>query len=164
MAHYDFGLLDLISASLTATDKRSTCDDNNNSNVCEEKPSPSASDDNEKAEKSKPKQMVGLFPLDLRSELKLRVGGGKAGFSLKKSSTNVDVFSRNKESEPIPMKLPEAKTNRPSDLLKSLQEMEIRKKVVPDDSDDEGGQENLSFKEKLKLIERSSSRNLVNPL
>jgi hypothetical protein len=83
------------------------------------------------------------------------VGGGKAGFSLKKSSTNVDIL---KPSDPIPIKLP----TRPTDLLKSIQEKEIRRKT--DDSDDEGGTENLSFKEKLQLIERSSSKSLVNPL
>jgi hypothetical protein len=120
-------------------------------------------DSDEKAEKIKPKQMVGLFPLDLRSELKQRVGG-KGGFSLKKSSTNVDIFDKTKtQSDPIAIKLPEIKSNRPSDLLKSIQESKMRRKVQ-DDSDDEGGTENLSFKEKLQLIERSSSKSLVNPL
>lgn len=160
--------VDLISASLVAPEKRK-CDDNNNDDdekstktVDEEKPTNDHADDDEKVEKTKPKQMVGFFPLDLRSELKQRVGG-KTGFSLKKSSTNVDIFT--KKTEPIPIKLPELKTNRPSDLLKSIQQNDIRRKVQDDDSDDEGGgQEKLSFKEKLQLIERSSSRNLVNPL
>lgn len=165
-------LVDLISASLKVPDKRK-CDENNNraSDATTEKPSQQAAagDDDDEAEgttteKIKPKQMIGLFPLDLRSELKQRVGG-KAGFSLKKSTTNVDIFSGKRElpSAPIPIKLPDARTSRPSDLLKSIQVLEIRKKA-PDDSDDEGGQENLSFKEKLQLIERSSSKSLVNPL
>lgn len=167
MAH--FGFVDLISASLIGPDKRK-CDENNNSSKPaaaadeEAKSSSSQNDDSdEKVEKVKPKQMVGLFPLDLRSELKQRVGG-KGGFSLKKSSTNIDIFEKKKtESDPIPIKLPEMKTNRPSDLLKSIQESQMRRKVQ-DDSDDEGGQEKLSFKEKLQLIERSSSKSLVNPL
>lgn len=164
--------VDLISASLIVQDKRK-CDENNNNNksiqasnvdVTTEKPPQDDEVDEEKQpEKNKPKQMVGLFPLDLRSELKQRVGG-KAGFSLKKSTTNVDIFSKKEQqSDPIPIKLPDARTSRPSDLLKSIQVLEIRKKVQ-DDTDDEGGQENLSFKEKLQLIERSSSKNLVNPL
>lgn len=127
-----------------------------------EKP-PDGAEGDENAEKIKPKQMVGLFPLDLRSELKQRVGGGKGGFSLKKSVTNVDVFNKNKSpSAPIPIKLPVSK---PTDLLKSIRDREARKKSTQDgDSDDEGGQEKLSFKEKLQLIEKSSSRSLVNPL
>lgn len=162
--------VDLISASLIAPDKRK-CDENNNNNstqasnadVTIEKPPQDDEADEEKPEKIKPKQMVGLFPLDLRSELKQRVGG-KSGFSLKKSTTSVDIFSKKEQqSDPIPIKLPDARTSRPSDLLKSIQVLEIRKKVQ-DDGDDEGGQENLSFKEKLQLIERSSSRNLVNPM
>lgn len=164
MAH--FGFVDLISASLIGPDKRK-CDENNNNSskpaaVADEEAAKSSQNDDgdEKVEKIMPKKMVGLFPLDLRSELKQRVGG-KGGFSLKKSSTNVDVFEKKKtESDPIPIKLPEIKNNRPSDLLKSLQ---MRGKVH-DDSDDEGGQEKLSFKEKLQLIERSSSKSLVNPL
>lgn len=129
----------------------------------EAKSSTQTDDSDEKVEKIKPKQMVGLFPLDLRSELKQRVGG-KSGFSLKKSSTNVDIFEKKKtQSDPIAIKLPEIKTNRPSDLPKSIQVSQMRGKVQ-DDSDDEGGQENLSFKEKLQLIERNSSKSLINPL
>lgn len=164
--------VDLISASLIVPDKLK-CDENNNNNksiqatkvdvTTEKPPQDDEAADDEKPEKIKPKQMVGLFPLDLRSELKQRVGG-KAGFSLKKSTTNIDVFSKKEQqSDPIPIKLPDARTSRPSDLLKSIQVLEIRKKVQ-DDDDEEGGQENLSFKEKLQLIERSSSKNLVNPL
>ncbi|CRL08353.1 CLUMA_CG021256, isoform A [Clunio marinus] len=159
---------DLISASLIAPDKRK-CDDNNDNIATKtdmEQPSSKDEETNEEntdTNKIKPKQMVGLFPLDLRSELKLRVGGGKAGFSLKKSTTNVDIFDKKPKSDPIPIKLPEAKINRPSDLLKSLQEKQSQKTVAKDDSDDEGGQENLSFKEKLQLIERSSSKNLITP-
>lgn len=159
---------------MQATDKRK-CDENNNDKKADEKKPPTGDHEDteskeetrkdeagsevvdEKLEKIKPKQMIGLFPLDLRSELKNRVGG-KAGFSLKKSTTNVDVLKV--KSDPIPIKLPD----RPTDLLKSLQAKDIKKKVANDDSDDEGGQENLSFKEKLQLIERSSSRSLVNPL
>lgn len=93
--------------------------------------------------------MVGLFPLDLRSELKQRVGGGKAGFSLKKSSTNIDV-SNKASSKPIAISL---KSNN----------IKIEEKKKKTDSDDEdAGLENLSFKEKLQLIERSSSRNVAN--
>jgi hypothetical protein len=103
--------------------------------------------------------MVGLFPLDLRSELKQRIGGGKAGFALKKSSTNVDVSggSLNRKQEvvrtsvPIPIK---------NDLVRTLN----KKKSEESDDDEDAGVENLSFKEKLQLIERSSSRSLVNPL
>lgn len=105
--------------------------------------------------------MVGLFPLDLRSELnsklKQRIGGGKVGFALKKSSTNVDVWKQEvvatTSSAPIPIKS--------NDLLRS-----VKKKIVDrgDDEDEDAGVENLSFKEKLQLIERSSSRSLVNPL
>lgn len=125
-----------------------------------EKPTNEAESD-ESVEKIKPRQMVGLFPLDLRSELKQRVGGGKAGFSLKKSSTNVDVLTKDRQqSAPIPIRLPES---RPTDVLKSIKEKETLKSAQ-DDSDDEGGQEKLSFKEKLRLIERSSSRSLVNQL
>lgn len=111
----------------------------------------------------KPKQMVGLFPLDLRSELKNRLGGGKAGFSLKKSSTNVDIGIRNKERsfEPVPIKLPGFKAS--IDVPKSSQPIDIHKRVQEDSDEDEGGQEKLSFKEKLQLIERSSSRSFVNP-
>lgn len=157
MAH--FGFVDLISATLNIPDKRK-CDENNNAATDEEAKSSTQADDNdEKAEKIKPKQMVGLFPLDLRSELQQRVGG-KVGFSLKKSSTNVDIFEKKTiQSDPIAIKLPDMKSNRPSELLKS----QMRRKVQ-DDSDDEGGQEKLSFKEKLQLIERSSSKSLVNPL
>lgn len=159
-----FGFVDLISASLKA-DKR-VCDENiinsNSSEAAVETPTRDDESD-EKVEKIKPKQMVGLFPLDLRSELKQRVGG-KAGFSLKKSSTTAEVFNKAKEpTQPIPIRLPELTSSRPNDLLKSIQEKEIRRRAQ-DDSDDDGGQENLSFKEKLQLIERSSSRNLVNPL
>lgn len=155
-----FLVLDLISASLKAPEKRE-CDENNNNNNNDDEPKPPKDDESdEKVEKVKPKKMVGLFPLDLRSELKNRLGGG--GFNLKKSTTNVDIFS--KKSEPIAIKLPELpKAGKPSDLRKSMQVMEISKKVE-NDSDDEGGMEKLSFKEKLQLIERSSSRNLVNPL
>lgn len=165
MAHYKFDFVDLISASLQAIDKRES-DENNNDRKADEKKSPTGDEEkqpkddevvDEKLEKIKPKQMVGLFPLDLRSELMNRVGG-KAGFSLKKSTTNVDVLKV--KSDPIPIRLPD----RPTDLLKALQAKDIRKKTNNDDSDDEGGQEKLSFKEKLQLIERSSSRNLVNPL
>lgn len=49
-----------------------------------------ATAENKLTEKIKPKQMVGLFPLDLRSELKLRCSG-KSGNNLKKSITKVDV-------------------------------------------------------------------------
>lgn len=161
-----FGFVDLISASLIGSDKRK-CDENNNSSKVaadeEAKTSSQNDDSDEKVETTKPKQMVGLFPLDLRSELKKRVGG-KDGFSLKKSSTNVDIFEKKKtESDPIPIKLTETRPIRPSELLKSIQESQVRRKVQ-DDSDDEGGQEKLSFKEKLQLIERSSSKSLVNPL
>lgn len=104
--------------------------------------------------------MVGLFPLDLRSELKQRVGGGKPGFALKKSSTHVEVSGgenllRKQEvarsSVPIPIK---------NDLMRNL----MKKKSEDSDDDEDAGVENLSFKEKLQLIERSSSRSLVNPL
>lgn len=165
MAHYKFDFVDLISASLQATDKRK-CDENNNDKKADEKKTPTDDEEkppmddevvDEKPEKIKPKPMVGLFPLDLRSELKNRVGG-KAGFSLKKSTTNVDVIKM--RSDPIPIRLPD----RPTDLLKSLQSKDYRKKASNEDSDDEGGQEKLSFKEKLQLIERSSSRSLMNPL
>ena len=157
------GFVDLISATLNIPDKRK-CDENNNAATDEEaKSSTQADDSEEKAEKIKPKQMVGLFPLNLRSELQQRVGG-KVGFSLKKSSTNVDIFEKKTiQSDPIAIKLPDMKSNRPSELLKSIQESQMRRKVQ-DDSDDEGGQEKLSFKEKLQLIERSSSKSLVNPL
>jgi hypothetical protein len=164
-------VVDLINASLIGPDKRK-CDENNNSNSNkpaatdneEAKTSSQNDESSEKVEKIKPKQMVGLFPLDLRSELKSRVGG-KVGFSLKKSSTNVDIFEKKKtQSDPIPIKLPKIKSNRPSDLLKSIQESQMRRKVQDDSDEDEGGQEKLSFKEKLQLIERSSSKSLVNPL
>lgn len=104
----------------------------------------------------KPKQMVGLFPLDLRSELKQRIGGGKAGFALKKSSTNIDV-SNKAHSEAIPLRI--------SGKLNDLLNMETTKKSnCDDDDDDDAGVDKLSFKEKLQLIERSSSRNAVNLL
>ncbi|KAL7050581.1 hypothetical protein ACKWTF_004132 [Chironomus riparius] len=164
---------DLISASLLATPDKHKCDENNNSNSTSststatdaEKSSENAhkstnndscvdDDRDEKSEKIKPKKMVGLFPLDLRSELKQRVGGGKSGFALKKSSTHYDVSNNLVMSEPISIGF----GRKPCDRLKT----EIKKK---DDSDDEdGGVENLSFKEKLQLIERSSSRNAVNSL
>lgn len=179
-----FGFLDLISSSLLLTpprhpESKRKCDENNNSNSASadaEKPSNRnddgdgdddddvaiAADDesDEKSEKIKPKQMVGLFPLDLRSELKKRVGGGKVGFALKKSSTNIDVLKDDRKiSDPITI------ANKPSDLLRSIRERELKvSQVKKDDSDDDDGVENLSFKEKLQLIERSSSKNLVNPL
>lgn len=116
----------------------------------------------EKTERVKTRQLVGLFPLDLRSELKQRVGGGKVGFSLKKSVTNVDVFNKDKQSSsPISIKQRESK---PSTLIKSNQSCEIRKEATEEESAEESGQEKLSFKEKLQMIERSSSRSLVNPL
>lgn len=106
--------------------------------------------------------MVGLFPLDLRSELKQRIGGGKAGFALKKSSTNIDVRKQEvmttttTTTSAVP--IPTIK----NDLLRSVK---MRKQQSNDSDDDEdAGVENLSFKEKLQLIERSSSRSLVNPL
>lgn len=161
---FQLGFVDLISASLKLPDKRE-CDENNNKDGKADVEQPPKSDevggDDEKAEKTKPKQMVGLFPLDLRSELKLRVGG-KAGFSLKKSSTNVDVFNKNK-SDPIPIKLPVLRADKSNDFVRAIQGNSMRRKSK-EDSDDEGGQENLSFKEKLQLIERSSSKSLVNPL
>lgn len=163
---FKLGFVDLISASLKLPDKRE-CDENNNKDAKADVEQPPKIDegdgDDEKIEKIKPKQMVGLFPLDLRSELKLRVGG-KAGFSLKKSSTNVDVSNKNKEkSDPIPIKLQTRRSDKSNDLVKAIQENALQRKSK-DDSDDEGGQENLSFKEKLQLIERSSSKSLVNPL
>ena len=152
--------VDLISATLNIPDKRK-CDENNNAATDEEAKSSTQADDSDEKAKTKPKQMVGLFPLDLRSELQQRVGG-KVGFSLKKSSTNVDIFEKKKtQSDPIAIKLPDVKPNRPSEL--PIQDSQMRRKVQ-DDSDDEGGQEKLSFKEKLQLIERSSSKSLVNPL
>lgn len=166
---YKFDFVDLISASLKAPEQRKCDENNNNVNKAEVEtpseaesaaPSPAKDDESdEKPEKMKPKPMGGLFPLDLRSELKQRVGG-KAGFSLKKSSTNIDINRDKPRSDPIPIKLPELRSR---DLLKSIQEKQINKKAQ-DDSDDEGGQEKLSFKEKLQLIERSSSKSLVNPL
>lgn len=139
------------------------CDDNNNRDT-EPTETPTTDDgDAEKVEKVKPKQMVGLFPLDLRSELKQRIGGGIAGFSLKKSVTNVDVLKNDRnETEPISIRASQV-ISKPDDLLKSIGRRDISRKVN-DDSDDDGGMENLSFKEKLQLIERSSSKNLINPL
>lgn len=122
--------------------------------------------DEKSGEKIKPKQMVGLFPLDLRSELKKRVGGGKAGFALKKSVTNVDMINNNSScsrSAAISIPMPRM-IGKPNDLLKSMQAIKLAKNDSVDDDDEEPGVENLSFKEKLKLIERSSSRSLiVNP-
>ena len=92
--------------------------------------------DNDKLEFNKPKGMVGLFPLDLASELRKRVGGS-AKFALKPSSSSIDILGKSKVASRDEVKLP--------------------------DRADEG-QENLSFKDKLKLIERSSSKILVNPL
>jgi hypothetical protein len=156
--------VDLISASLLGTERK--CDDNNNRKT--ESTETSTSDENndgsvEMVEKIKPKQMVGLFPLDLRSELKQRIGGGLAGFSLKKSITNVDVFNNNdrKVTEPISIRASQV-ISKPDDLLKSIGRRDLSRKIN-DDSDDDG-MENLSFKEKLQLIERSSSKQLVNPL
>lgn len=99
--------------------------------------------------------MVGLFPLDLRSELKQRIGGGKVGFALKKSSTNIDI--RKKEATTSTIPIPIVK----NDLLRSVNK---KKKSLDseDDEDEDAAVENLSFKEKLQLIERSSSRSLVN--
>lgn len=115
-----------------------------------------------KNEKFKPKPMVGLFPLDLRSELKSRIGGGKAGFSLKKSTTNVDIGIRNMEkSEPVHIKPSEIRNSMSFDPVKP---MEVHNRVQVDSDDEDGGQEKLSFKEKLQLIERSSSRSVVNLL
>jgi len=162
------GFVDLISASLLAPPDKHKCDENNNSNSTSstsatdaEKSSENAHNDSgvdderdEKSEKIKPKKMVGLFPLDLRSELKQRVGGGKAGFALKKSSTNIDVSNNLVMSEPISIGFGRMSCDRPK--------TEYKKKVDSDDED--GGVENLSFKEKLQLIERSSSRNVVNQL
>lgn len=162
------GFVDLISASLLAPPDKHKCDENNNSNSTSstsatdaEKSSENAHNDSgvdderdEKSEKMKPKKMVGLFPLDLRSELKQRVGGGKAGFALKKSSTNIDVSNNLVMSEPIPIGFGRKPCDRPK--------IEFKKKADSDDED--GGVENLSFKEKLQLIERSSSRNVVNQL
>lgn len=151
--------VDLISASL----KSSKSDEINNDDKAVEK-KPSDEEVDSKLEKFKPKQMVGLFPLDLRSELKNRIGGGKAGFSLKKSTTNVDIGIRNRErSEPVPIKLPGLKSGLPTDLLKQTHQNELRKRMQ-EDSDEDDGQEKLSFKEKLQLIERSSSKIRVNPL
>lgn len=112
-------------------------------------------------EKMKPKQMVGLFPMDLRSELKKRIGGGNVG--LKKSSTNVDIFNNRKPVLDVP-KLNRVSPMKPSDLLKSIKEKQLQRKEAEENNTDENAQENLSFKEKLKLIERSSSKSLVNPL
>jgi hypothetical protein len=168
------GLVDLISATLIAPSQsverrqqQPDCDENNNSNsassVDAEKPSSvSINDDerDEKSEKIKPKQMVGLFPLDLRSELKQRLGGGKVGFALKKSSTSIDV--RKQEvvaASSVPILIPNNNNNN-NDLSTKK-----KKLIDTDDNDNEdAGVENLSFKEKLKLIERSSSRSLINPL
>jgi hypothetical protein len=164
------GLVDLISATLIAPSQsierrqKPECDENNNnsnsaSSVDAEKPSSvSINDDerDEKSEKIKPKQMVGLFPLDLRSELKQRLGGGKVGFALKKSSTSIDVRKQEvvaTSSVPIP--------------IPNNNDLSAKKKklIDTDDNDNEdAGVENLSFKEKLQLIERSSSRSLINPL
>lgn len=172
---FHLSLVDLISASLLVQspiniNNSIKCDENNNSNSTSstdaEKPSSVVlNDDDEKSEKIKPKQMVGLFPLDLRSELKQRIGGGKSGFSLKKSSTNIDVVRKREEatttkpttSVPIPI-------NNNNDLLRRSVMTINKKKSVDSDDDEDGGVENLSFKEKLQLIERSSSRSLVNPL
>ena len=112
-------------------------------------------------EKMKPKQMVGLFPMDLRSELKKRIGGGNVG--LKKSSTNVDIFNNRKPVLDVP-KLNRVSPMKPSDLLKSIKEKQLQRKEAEESKTEENEQENLSFKEKLKLIERSSSKSLVNPL
>jgi hypothetical protein len=173
----------LAAAPPSSANEKHKCDENNSGNKSiqctsstdAEKPSSSScsinknddvttADDehDEKSEKiKKPKQMVGLFPLDLRSELKQRVGGGKIGFALKKSSTNADVIRDiRKSTEPI------AIANKSNDLLRAVQQREFCKQDSKDDSDDDetAGVENLSFKEKLLLIERSSSRSLVNPL
>ena len=132
----------------------------------EEKPSTTKDDEvSKKSEKYKPKQMLGLFPLDLRSELQNRLGGGKSGFSLKKSTTNIDIGIKNRErSEPVPIRHPELRAALPNNHLRSVQQKDASKRVQEDSDEDEGGQEKLSFKEKLQLIERSSSRNLVNPM
>lgn len=92
--------------------------------------------DDDKPELNKPKGLVGLFPLDLASELRKRVGGS-AKFALRPSSSNIDILGKGKLTSREDVKLP------------------------PDNADE--GQENLSFKDKLKLIERSSSKILVNP-
>lgn len=94
----------------------------------------------ETPELKKPKGLAGPFPFDLASELKKRVSGS-AKFALKPSSSNVDIFNKGKSKIDVET---------------------FRRK---DNDDDAGaGQENLSFKDKLKLIERSSSKILVNPL
>lgn len=174
-----YGILDLISASLIAPVKRD-CDENNNNatstkketEMCSlpSKPPPppastSSTDESQEKEsddeKLKPKQMVGLFPMDLRSELKKRIGGGNVG--LKKSSTNVDIFNNRKPVLDVP-KLNRVSPLKPSDLLKSIKEKQLQRKEAEENTTDENAQENLSFKEKLKLIERSSSKSLVNPL
>ena len=98
----------------------------------------------------KPNKLVGLMPFDLRSELKSKLGT-KSGFNLKKSATNVDIFSNNNRTS-IENKTADAtKTNitNTSDLLKSLREKQGKISL------EENGQENLSFREKLKLIEKS---------
>jgi hypothetical protein len=175
--------VDLISASLLVSPEQQQrkCDENNNSSsgasssaaAADAEKSSSSSVDNERADKPEEKMMkqhkpmVGLFPLDLRSELKQRVGGGRAGFALKKSSTNIDVANNNsgntrnlEKSDPIPIA-----PSRPADLLRKIQGLKLTKaESTEDDDDDDAGVENLSFKEKLQLIERSSSRSLVNPL
>ena len=92
---------------------------------------------------------LGMMPFDLRSELKSKLGGG---FNLKKSSTNVDIFS-NSNNRKVAEKTAETST---SELLRSLRDKQG--KIV-----DENGQENLSFKEKLKLIEKSSQLALLPP-
>lgn len=172
------GFVDLISATLIAPSQsverrqpqQPECDENNNnsnsaSSVDAEKPSSvSINDDerDEKSEKIKPKQMVGLFPLDLRSELKSRLGG-KGGFALKKSSTSFDVRKQEAvAASSVPILIPNNNNNN-----NDLSTMMKKKKLIDkDDNDNEedAGVENLSFKEKLQLIERSSSRSLINPL
>lgn len=167
--------VDLISKSIGAVVKP-TNDVNNNETTSENCPQLENqkldSDENANetdntdsdSTKSKPKQFVNPFPHDLRSELMQRIGGGaKSGFQLKKSTTNVDIFSHSQFKKTNNVAITEENLRKPSDLLKSLRE----KRDTNDDNDSENnnsdGLENLSFKEKLKLIEQSSKNINLSP-
>lgn len=91
-----------------------------------------------------------MMPFDLRSELKSKLCAKGGGFNLKKSSTNVDIFNKRKVAEKSDKSERCVKTGESSsELLKSLREKQEKNL-------EENRQENLSFKEKLKLIEKSS--------
>lgn len=106
--------------------------------------------------KTKQKQFTNPLPFDLRLELKQKIDNSqKLGFLLKKSSTNVDIFNKDLNSKRI-LKKPE---ETPRDLLKSF-----NKKIDSSDADSSDALENLSFKEKLKLIEQSSKNSNRSPV